>query len=160
MADESRGDLEKAIIGAVLMDPGRAMTIAEDKGVRSSWFEDDDYAALFEAAHRAYQADSIDGLDQLGLAEEAKKVAAGEKWERPIVRLEDTRRVVWLSELIDAGANIGTLEHHVNSLRGFVYQRSFAKAFQASMKQFLVDPLGAISMLMEKASETYTAIAG
>ena len=160
MADESRGDLEKAIIGAVLMDPGRAMTIAEDKGVRSSWFEDDDYAALFEAAHRAYQADSIDGLDQLGLAEEAKKVAAGEKWERPIVRLEDTRRVVWLSELIDAGANIGTLEHHVNSLRGFVYQRSFAKAFQASMKMFLIDPLGAISALIEKASETYTAIAG
>lgn len=160
MADESRADLEKAIIGAVLMEPGRAMTIAEDKGVRSSWFENDDYAALFEAAHRAYQADAIDKVDQLGLAEDAKKVAADGKWDRPIVRLEDNRRVAWLCDLVEAAANIGALEHHINGLRGCVYQRSFAQAFKISMKMFLVDPLGAITALIDKASEAYSAIAG
>ena len=160
MAEEAREDLEKTIIGAVLTRPGQAMTIALDKGMRSSWFENDDYAALFEAAHRAYRADAIETLDALGIAEEAKKVVADEKWGRPTVRLEDGRRVVWLEELVDRAAAPGTLEHHVNGLRGHVYQRSFAKAFQSSMKLFLIDPLGAITKLIERASETYTAIVG
>lgn len=158
--DEARADLERAIIGSVLLHPAESTTIAVDKGVRASWFEDNDCAALFEAAHRAFRADGIEKLDALGLAEDAKKIAQDEKWGRPVVRLEDSRRVQWLEELIDKAAAPGTLEHHIYGLRGCVYQKSFAKAFYAAMKGFLVDPQGAIARLIETASETYTAIAG
>ena len=159
-SESSRDDLERAVIGAVLLQPAEYTTIAVDKGVRSAWFENNDHATLFEAAHQAFRNDKIESMDALALAEEAKKIASGDDWKREIVRLEDPKRSVWLSELMDAAATPGSIEHHIGQLRGHVYQRSFAKAFKSSMKMFLTDPLGAISALMEKASETYTAIAG
>lgn len=158
--DEGRLEVERAIVGAILADPAKCTVICVDKGVRSSWFEDTDCAALFEAAARAFRADAIEGVDALGLAEDAKKIAGEEKWDKPLVRLTDSYRMKFLNDLIDAGAQPGTLEHHVYSLRGCVYQQSFAKAFYSSMKDFLRDPLAAISKLIETASETYTAIAG
>lgn len=158
--DEARQEVEFAIVGAILAEPAKCATICADKGVRSSWFADNDCAAVYEAAIRAWRSDAIEGVDALGLAEDAKKVADGEKWDRPLARLEDARRMDWITGLIDRGAQPGALEHHIHSLRGCVYKESFAKAFYAAMRDFLRDPLAAISRLVETASETYTAIAG
>ena len=157
---ESRQDLEKRVIGSILIEPTRGMTVAIDKGVRSSWFENDDLAALFEVGHRAYQKDEIEKMDAMALCEEARRLEQDENWKRPIVELNAPYWGKWLTDIMDECPTSAHLEYHINHLRGCVYQRSFAKAFNAAMKMFLIDPLGAISTLMEKASETYTAIAG
>ena len=162
MAEEvvTRNDLERRVIGCILLQPERCVPIAVDRGVRSTWFESDDMAAIYEAAHRAFKNDEIDKKEALSLCDDARAIAKEEDWKRELVILNDQGWALWIQKLIDECPTTASFEHHLNHFRGCVYQRSFAKAFNAAMKMFLIDPLGAISTLMEKASETYTAIAG
>lgn len=153
-----RDQTERAIIGALLVDPLRVGTMLGEAGVKSAWFASDDYAAIYAAAERALQQGRLETFDAIALGQEAAKFADDEKWKRPLEALASRRRVNFLTEAIDAACSLAQLDYHVSSLRALSSQAALKNAFQRAMSYYESDPAGSIQTLMDEAAKAYTRL--
>lgn len=158
--NETREQIESALVGYLLMDPEKAIVLEIDAGVRATWFLDDDYATIFETSHRLFTANKICGYDAVALFHEARNLCRDEKWKRTKGELCSPGGSAIVEKAIEAAANAATANWYINCLRRLVFKTEFGKAVRKAMETFDVDPQGAIAMVQDCASKCYSDVVG
>ena len=118
---------ERAVIGAVLLDPARCIPVAVSAGTRAGWFADDTAHVAWMAAESLWRRGLVADADAVSLLNEHRRIAAD-----PATRKKFTPRVdaaAW-QELIDAAQTTATLEYHLGELRDAFVGRCVRRAGQ------------------------------
>lgn len=157
--NETREQIERKIIGALLLDPARIAVMLSQANVNAAWFADAAHAAIYETAFRQLSAGKLDRLDAFALLTETRRLAADKKWKRGIGVLEaDIGR--FASVVTEEAAMLGQVDWYIGQLRTVATQEILGRSYQAAMRRFSTDPLGSISAMMDGAAKSYSAMSG
>lgn len=162
--NETRQEIERAVIGIVAMGLGyedlHPGLVAVKLGVKSEWFEDDSYAALFHVVSRRVGNGTIKDVDAFALGQEAKDLEQDKSYKRSIGGFQQANWAKIITEITEASPNRNHLNWYVDRLRLLVSQKNVLRACNSAMRGWEADPSGAIARVTESLSKAALTLQG
>lgn len=122
-------DFERALAGAILLEPDECVVTAVKHGVANDWFANGRWRLAFAGAVSLWRA-SGSGMDAQLIVAEAKRLAAARPndWEGATLTLGDA------SEAIDATGGAACIGGYIAQLRGAMILREMRRAVEQTFK--------------------------
>ena len=154
--------IERAVVGIVLVDPDRAIVTAIDRGVKADWFADDTCHVAWLAIEKLWANGQVNEADALSIFKVWTQIAASSE----IKKKNLSPRVDFgaVDALIDAAPPLAHLEHHCGLLRDCHIERLTRNACQKCASAFKSgDATSAVNSLiadLQKILNENTAASG
>ena len=144
-------DFEKALAGALFLDPDETVVMAVKAGVQNDWFTNGKWRLAFAAAFSLWRGvNQSGGIDAQLIVAEAKRLCSAKPdgWEGETLTLGDA------ADAVDVSAGIACAGGYIAQLKGAMIVREMRKAIEQTFKASTrMDPEMACSELVNRLFE-------